>query len=195
MGSREPPGGIEPLLEPNAHPASPHPASRAHQEALFSDGTPAAVFFVGDLDSEHECLIQAGVRYPAGAHPHRLRLPDHARRHLREPDRPYTKSKSQQPTPPPADGRRKAAEHKRARQRQHRTAETLPGRTSAETARNPIRPALCCLIRHQTWHQTWHQSQLTSHDLRAPYMAQPCVFLPQSTLVGWAHNPEVAGLA
>lgn len=171
VGSREPPGGIEPLLDPNSHPASPDPASpdpasRAHQEALFSDGIPAAVFFVDDLDSEHECLIQAGVRYPTGAHPHRPRLPDHARRHLREPDRPYTKS--QQPTPPPADGRRKAAEHKRAWQQQHRTAETLPGRTSAETARNPIRPALCCLYRHQTWCQFWRQSQLVSADLRAP---------------------------
>ena len=56
--SRDPPGGVELLLEPNAHPAS-----RAYQEALFADGIPAALFFVDDLDREYGRLTALGVRF------------------------------------------------------------------------------------------------------------------------------------
>lgn len=54
----ENPGEIELLLEPNAHPAA-----RTFQEALFAAGIPAAIFFVDDLEREHERLVEAGVTF------------------------------------------------------------------------------------------------------------------------------------
>ncbi len=52
------PGGIELMLEPNAHPAS-----QAFQEALRKDGIPVAIFFVDDLDREYERLTGLGVSF------------------------------------------------------------------------------------------------------------------------------------
>ena len=56
--ARDNPGGIELMLEPNAHPAS-----RAFQEALYGDGIPVAIFFVDDLDQEYARLTELGVRF------------------------------------------------------------------------------------------------------------------------------------
>ena len=55
---QSPEGGAELLLEPNAHPAS-----SVYQEAIYSDGIPAAVFHVDDLDSEYSRLTALGVRF------------------------------------------------------------------------------------------------------------------------------------
>ena len=56
--ARDNPGGIEMMLEPNAHPAS-----RAYQEAARRDGIPVAIFFVDDLDGEYERLTGLGVQF------------------------------------------------------------------------------------------------------------------------------------
>lgn len=52
------PGGIELMLEPNAHPAT-----QAFQEALRKDGIPFNMFFVDDLDHEYERLTGLGVKF------------------------------------------------------------------------------------------------------------------------------------
>ena len=56
--ARDNPGGIEMMLEPNAHPAS-----QAFQEALRKDGIPVAIFFVDDLDNEYQRLTGLGVEF------------------------------------------------------------------------------------------------------------------------------------
>lgn len=56
--ARDNPGGVEMMLEPNAHPAS-----KAFQEALHKEGIPAAIFFVDDLDQEYERLTGLGVQF------------------------------------------------------------------------------------------------------------------------------------
>ena len=56
--ARDNPGGIEMMLEPNAHPAS-----KAFQEALHKEGIPAAIFFVDDLDQEYKRLTGLGVQF------------------------------------------------------------------------------------------------------------------------------------
>ena len=55
---QSPEGGPELLLEPNEHPAA-----RVYQQAMYGDGLPVAVFFVDDLDREHERLAALGVRF------------------------------------------------------------------------------------------------------------------------------------
>lgn len=56
--SREDPGGIELVLEPDGHPAV-----KPFKEALVADGIPFTSFAVDDVRSEHERLRARGVRF------------------------------------------------------------------------------------------------------------------------------------
>ena len=49
---------FELVLEPNAHPAA-----RAYQEAIYSDGIPSTLFFVDDARAEFERLRGLGVEF------------------------------------------------------------------------------------------------------------------------------------
>lgn len=49
---------IEPLLEPNEHPAA-----KEYQEKLFADGIPVTMFGVADIDKEYERLVEKDVRF------------------------------------------------------------------------------------------------------------------------------------
>ena len=64
--SPEGPGDVELALEPGAHPAA-----KAFQEAMFSDGIPIAAFEVSDVAAEFDRLKKQGVAFtreptPAG---------------------------------------------------------------------------------------------------------------------------------
>ena len=59
--SPEEPDGTQLLLEPNANPAA-----RVYQEAIFNQGIPAAMFFVDDIQKEHEKLKKLGVAFKSG---------------------------------------------------------------------------------------------------------------------------------
>jgi predicted enzyme related to lactoylglutathione lyase len=50
--------GTELLLEPNVHPAA-----KEYQKKIFSDGIPATMFGVGDIDKEYNRLVEKGVRF------------------------------------------------------------------------------------------------------------------------------------
>jgi len=50
--------GIELLLEPNIHPAA-----KKYQESIFSDGIPAQMFGVDNLEKEYERLHEEGVKF------------------------------------------------------------------------------------------------------------------------------------
>lgn len=50
------PNGIELLLEPSVHPAA-----QSYQKAIYEDGIPATMFFVDNLQVEHEKLSDRGV--------------------------------------------------------------------------------------------------------------------------------------
>jgi catechol 2,3-dioxygenase-like lactoylglutathione lyase family enzyme len=54
--SPEEPDGTELVLEPNNNPAA-----RAYQEAIFTQGIPAANFFVDDIQKEYDRLIRRRV--------------------------------------------------------------------------------------------------------------------------------------
>lgn len=54
--SPEYPDGSELVLEPNSNPAA-----RAFQDAIFSQGIPATMFFVDDVQKEYERLKKMGV--------------------------------------------------------------------------------------------------------------------------------------
>jgi len=56
--SPEEPDGVELLLESNANPAG-----KAYQEAVRSQGRPAAQFLVKDVQAEHDRLTSKGVRF------------------------------------------------------------------------------------------------------------------------------------
>ena len=56
--SPEEPEGTQLLLEPNGNPAA-----KAYQEAIFSQGIPAAMFFVDDIQGEYRRLKGLGVRF------------------------------------------------------------------------------------------------------------------------------------
>jgi catechol 2,3-dioxygenase-like lactoylglutathione lyase family enzyme len=56
--SPEETGGVELVLEPDAHPAA-----KPFKEALVSDGIPFTSFAVDDVESEHERLSALGVRF------------------------------------------------------------------------------------------------------------------------------------
>ncbi|SEB41764.1 Catechol 2,3-dioxygenase [Paramicrobacterium humi] len=57
VGAGEP-DGVELLLEPDEHPAA-----KQYMRALVADGIPAASFGVDDVETEHERLSAAGVRF------------------------------------------------------------------------------------------------------------------------------------
>ncbi len=54
--SPDAPNGIELLLEPSVHPAA-----QSYQKAIYEDGIPATMFFVDNLQVEHEKLSDRGV--------------------------------------------------------------------------------------------------------------------------------------
>ena len=56
--SREAPGGVQLLLEPDGHPAS-----KAFKKAIVADGIPATSFEVDDIHSEYERLSKLGVSF------------------------------------------------------------------------------------------------------------------------------------
>ncbi|GEM49160.1 VOC family protein [Deinococcus cellulosilyticus] len=51
-------GGVELLLEPDAHPAV-----GPFKKALVDDGIPCASFAVKDVQAEHDRLVKAGVHF------------------------------------------------------------------------------------------------------------------------------------
>jgi predicted enzyme related to lactoylglutathione lyase len=59
VASPEDPEGVELILESNANPAG-----KAYQEALYSQGQPAAQFLVSDdVQAEHDRLAAKGVKF------------------------------------------------------------------------------------------------------------------------------------
>jgi predicted enzyme related to lactoylglutathione lyase len=58
IASPEDPDGVELILESNADPAG-----KAYQEALYSQGKPAAQFLVDDVQAEHDRLVAKGVKF------------------------------------------------------------------------------------------------------------------------------------
>jgi catechol 2,3-dioxygenase-like lactoylglutathione lyase family enzyme len=56
--SAEEPEGVQLVLEHNGNPAA-----KTYQQEIFRQGTPAANFFVGDVQAEHEKLKQLGVKF------------------------------------------------------------------------------------------------------------------------------------
>lgn len=56
--SPEDPDGVEVLLEPTGHPASP-----VFQKALYDSGTPLTLFTVSDIQAEYERLKALGVEF------------------------------------------------------------------------------------------------------------------------------------
>ncbi|MEC1524545.1 VOC family protein [Neobacillus niacini] len=50
--------GTELLLEPNAHPAS-----KEYQKKISSEGIPATMFGVADIDKEYKRLLENGVKF------------------------------------------------------------------------------------------------------------------------------------
>ena len=58
VASPEDPEGVELILESNANRAG-----KAYQEALHSQGQPAAQFLVSDVQAEHDRLTAKGVEF------------------------------------------------------------------------------------------------------------------------------------
>jgi predicted enzyme related to lactoylglutathione lyase len=58
VASREEPEGAELQLAANTNPAA-----RAYQQAIFQQGQPAALFYVDDVQSEHDRLKGLGVKF------------------------------------------------------------------------------------------------------------------------------------
>jgi len=56
--SPEEPEGVQLVLELNSNPAA-----KTYQEAIFKQGTPAANFFVGDVQAEFDRMKQLGVSF------------------------------------------------------------------------------------------------------------------------------------
>jgi predicted enzyme related to lactoylglutathione lyase len=56
--SPEAPDGMELQLE-----ASTNPATRTYQEARFQQSQPVAIFFVDDMQAEHDRLAAKGVKF------------------------------------------------------------------------------------------------------------------------------------
>ncbi len=55
--SPEEPDGTQLQLGPNDNPAA-----KTYQEAMYKQGIPAAMFFVDDIDKEHQRLKELGVK-------------------------------------------------------------------------------------------------------------------------------------
>src|SRR5580704_7007670 len=58
VASPEAPDGAELQLEANTNPAA-----RTYQQARFQQGQPAAMFFVDDVQAEHDRLVPLGVKF------------------------------------------------------------------------------------------------------------------------------------
>jgi predicted enzyme related to lactoylglutathione lyase len=58
VASPEEPDGPELHLESNAGPVG-----KAYQQGLHDQGTPAAMFFVDDIEAEYDRLSKAGVKF------------------------------------------------------------------------------------------------------------------------------------
>ncbi len=58
VASPEEPDGTELQLA-----LSDKPAAKAYQQALFSEGTPAAMFFTDDLKADHERMTARGAEF------------------------------------------------------------------------------------------------------------------------------------
>jgi len=58
VASPEAPDGPELQLEANTDPAA-----RTYQQARFQKGQPAAIFFVDDVQAEHDRLVGLGVKF------------------------------------------------------------------------------------------------------------------------------------
>jgi predicted enzyme related to lactoylglutathione lyase len=58
VASPEEPDGAELQLAPNDNPAA-----RAYQQALFEQGQPAAMFFVNDVQREHDRMKPLGAEF------------------------------------------------------------------------------------------------------------------------------------
>jgi predicted enzyme related to lactoylglutathione lyase len=58
VASRESPEGPELQLEANTNPAA-----RTYQQARFEQKLPAAMFFVDDVQAEHDRLVGLGVKF------------------------------------------------------------------------------------------------------------------------------------
>jgi predicted enzyme related to lactoylglutathione lyase len=56
--SPEEPNGSQLVLGPNDNPAS-----RSYQESIFKQGIPATMFFVDDIQKEHQRLKKIGVKF------------------------------------------------------------------------------------------------------------------------------------
>ncbi|MBI2830992.1 MAG: VOC family protein [Chloroflexi bacterium] len=59
--SAEEPDGTQLLLEPNSNPTA-----KAYQEAIFTQGIPATMFFVDDIQKEYGRLKKRGVAFKSG---------------------------------------------------------------------------------------------------------------------------------
>jgi len=58
VASPEDPNGSELHLAPNASPVA-----KAYQQGLHDEGTPAAMFFVSDIEAEHDRLAKLEVKF------------------------------------------------------------------------------------------------------------------------------------
>jgi predicted enzyme related to lactoylglutathione lyase len=58
VASQEAPDGPELQLEANTNPAA-----RTYQQARFQQNQPAAIFFVDDVQAEHDRLVGRGVKF------------------------------------------------------------------------------------------------------------------------------------
>lgn len=58
VASPEAPDGAELQLAANTNPAA-----RTYQQAMFQQGQPAAIFYVDDVQSEHDRLEALGVKF------------------------------------------------------------------------------------------------------------------------------------
>lgn len=58
VASPEEPDGPELHLEPNASPVA-----KAYQQGLRDQGTPAAMFYVSDIEAEYDRLSKLGVKF------------------------------------------------------------------------------------------------------------------------------------
>jgi predicted enzyme related to lactoylglutathione lyase len=58
VASAEEPDGVELQLAPNDNPAA-----HAYQQAMFEQGQPAAMFYVDDVQREHERMTAAGAEF------------------------------------------------------------------------------------------------------------------------------------
>jgi predicted enzyme related to lactoylglutathione lyase len=58
VASAEEPDGVELQLAPNDNPAA-----QAYQQAMFEQGQPAAMFYVDDVQQEHERMTAAGAQF------------------------------------------------------------------------------------------------------------------------------------